>query len=70
MNTIFGQDKPDFQFVMPHFDETCSFTSMEVLRIQELCRRLHHAALMAAQTLGAEFKERFVSVDIDVRLND
>lgn len=69
MNTIFGGDKADFQFVMPRFDETCSFTDMEVLRVQELCRRLHRAALMAAQTLGADFKDRFASFDIDVRLD-
>jgi hypothetical protein len=42
---------------------------MEVLRVQDLCRRLQHAALTTAQTLGAQFKDRFGTVDIDVRLD-
>jgi hypothetical protein len=70
MNTIFGGDKPDFQFVMPRFDETCSFTSMEAVTIHDLCSRLLHAALMRAQEIGAEFKDRFASFDIDVRIGD
>jgi hypothetical protein len=68
MNTIFGGDKPDFQFVMPHFDETCSFTDFEVRRVQELCGLLLHAALMRAQALGTEFTDRFPPIDIDARL--
>jgi hypothetical protein len=70
LNTIFGGDKPDFPFIMANFDETCGFESMEVLRVQMLCSRLHHAALKLAQECGAEFKDRFGVVDIDVRLDE
>lgn len=70
LNTILGDGRPDFQFIMPNFDETCGFESMEVLRVQMLGHRLHHAALKLAQERGADFKDRFGLVDVDVRLDE
>lgn len=66
INTIIEEGRPDFQFVMPKFDENTSFTSIEVLRVQDLCHRAHHAALKAAQELGSNFKDRFAHVEIDL----
>lgn len=70
MNTIFGGDKADFQFIMPRFEEGCGFDSLEVLRIEMLCGRVLHAALDCAQTIGENFKDRFAVRDIDIRRDE
>lgn len=66
INAVLGDGRPDFQFVMPKFDETTSFTSLEVLRVQGLCHEVHNAALTAAQELGSNFRDRFAHVEIDL----
>lgn len=70
LNTIMGDGRPDFPFVMPRFDEGLSFTDKEVWLIQDLCRHAIHAALERTQELGIDFKDRFHIHDIDLGRSD
>lgn len=66
LNTIMGDERPDFPFVMPRFDEGLSFSDKEVWLIQDLCRHAIHATLVRTQELGIAFKDRFHIHDIDL----
>ena len=66
--TPMPDDRLDFEFVMPKFEEGCGFTSMEVLRVQELCHKLLHATVMATQSLKDRFGDRFKAVRLDCRV--
>lgn len=64
--TPLPDDRLDFEFVMPKFDEGCDFTSMEVLRVQGLCHKLLHTTIMATQALKERFGGRFKAVRFDL----
>ncbi len=65
LNTIMGDERPDFPFVMPRFEEGLSFTDKEVWLIQDLCRHANHASLERTQELGIDFQDRFHIHHID-----
>lgn len=64
--TAMPDERPDFEFVMPKFDEACAFGPMEALRIQELCRKLLHATILSTQSLKEQFADRFSKVRFDL----
>jgi hypothetical protein len=64
--TAMPDERPDFEFVMPKFDEACAFGLLETLEIQELCRKLMHATVLSTQSLKEQFADRFRKVRFDL----
>jgi hypothetical protein len=56
----------DGDFVLPRFDEHMRFSLVEVAAIHEISLKLVHALFHECQKLGAEFKDRFATYDLNI----
>lgn len=58
-------DPGGFDFVMPRFEEGIRFSLPEVRVIHEMLHKLVRALLKEIQKLGAAFKDRFTTIELD-----
>jgi hypothetical protein len=56
----------DSDFVLPRFDEHMRLSLVEVNAIHELSLKLVQALFHECQKLGAKFKDRFTTYDLDI----
>ena len=61
----FDHDPGGFDFVMPRFEEGIRFSLPEVRVIHEMLHKLVRALLKEIQKLGAAFKDRFTTIELD-----
>jgi hypothetical protein len=52
--------------VMPRFEEGMRSSLAEVDAIQEMLRKLVHALVHQSQKLGAEFKDKFTTYELNI----
>jgi hypothetical protein len=56
----------DSDYVLPRFDEHMRFSLVEVNAIHEISLKLVHALFHECQKLGANFKDRFTTYDLNI----
>jgi hypothetical protein len=63
---VFDHNGVDFNSVMPRFEEGMRFSLAEVHTIHEMLRKLVHALYHECQKLGAGFKHRFTTHELNI----
>jgi hypothetical protein len=66
MHEHFDHNGVDFNWVMPRFEEGMRSSLAEVDAIQEMLRKLVHALVHQSQKLGAEFKDKFTTYELNI----
>lgn len=72
MHEVFAHNGVEMNLIMPRFDETTRLSQSEMLALTELASKLYHAAFRKIQEIGAQFKDRFrvLEMDISRRVSD